>query len=222
MEKEAIERRQSQWGSLKEGTGKRPQDGFRTKEKRHMTNQSSTDTNPSHVESTAQSGGLAKWINADDVILIALLALSAIGIAVTNIWPIQSFWFWAVMVPIFGASSIYMGWSKARQRGEGVTRILRIQLLHWIGLLATVLLIYFLFTNTSRIDSNQLALTTLIALALTTFLAGVHFDWRFMVIGIVLGAAVAVVAFMEQYIWVIIIPIVVAIGVIVFRWMRRA
>jgi hypothetical protein len=43
-----------------------------------------------------------------------------------------------------------------------------------------------------------------------------------MVIGIVLGAAVAVVAFMEQYIWVIIIPIVVAIGVIVFRWMRRA
>lgn len=185
-----------------------------------MTNESSTDTKP-HVESTAQSGGLAKWISADDVILIALLALSAIGIAVTNIWPIQSFWFWAVMVPIFGASSIYMGWSKARQRGEGVTRILRIQLLHWIGLLATVLLIYFLFTNTSRIDSNQLALTTLIALALTTFLAGVHFDWRFMVIGIVLGAAVAVVAFMEQYIWVIIIPIVVAIGVIVFRWMRR-
>lgn len=186
-----------------------------------MTNESSTDTKPT-VGNTAQSGGLAKRINADDLIFIILLALSAIGTGVTNVWPVKSFWYWAVMVLIFGASSIYIGWSKARKRGEGVTRIIRIQLLHWIGLLATVILVYYLFTNTNRIDSNQLALITLIALALTTYLAGVHFDWRFMVIGIILGAVVAFVGFMEQYIWIVIIPIVIAMGIIIFRWLRKS
>jgi DNA segregation ATPase FtsK/SpoIIIE-like protein len=148
------------------------------------------------------------------------MALSAIGIGVTNFKPAGSFWYWASMAPVFAAVSIYMGWSKARRRGEGMSRIIRVQVLHWIGLLAALVLIYFLFKRTGRIDYNQLALISLLALALTTFLAGVHFDWRFMVVGIVLGACVAGAAFVEQVVWMIVIPIVVAIVLIVFWWKR--
>lgn len=185
-----------------------------------MTNGSSSDVR-SDIEGSAQNRGLAKRIRADEAILLTLIALSAIGIGITNFSPADSFWFWAAMVPIFGATSIYVGWSKARRRGEGVARIIRVQLLHWAGLLAAVILVYFLFRTTGRIDNNQLALTTLLALSLTTFLAGVHFDWRFMVVGIILGAAVAGAAFLEQFIWVIIIPIVAAVGLIVFWWQRK-
>lgn len=101
-----------------------------------------------------------------------------------------------------------------------MSRIIRVQLLHWIGLLAAVALIYFLFKRTGRIDYNQLALISLLALSLTTFLAGVHFDWRFMVVGLVLGACVAGAAFVEQFMWMIVIPIVVALVLIVFWWKR--
>jgi len=182
-----------------------------------------TNPGPSDIdtESSARGSALAKRIHIDEALFLSLIALSTIGIGVTNFWPVESFWFWAAMVPVFGFTSIYLGWSKARQRGEGVARIIRIQALHWLGLLAALFLIYYLLDPTGRIDYNQLAFITLLALALTTFLAGVHFDWRFMVVGIILGLAVAGAAFLEQFIWVIIIPIVAAIGLVVFWWQRK-
>jgi hypothetical protein len=183
-----------------------------------MTNPTPSDINPG---SSDQSNALAKRIRVDEALFLTLIALSTIGIGITNSWPVESFWFWAAMVPVFGLTSIYLGWSKARQRGEGVARIIRIQVLHWVGLLAALFLIYYLLDPTGRIDYNQLAFITLLALALTTFLAGVHFDWRFMVVGIILGLAVAGAAFLEQFIWVIIIPIVAAIGLVVFWWQRK-
>ena len=171
---------------------------------------------------SAPSGdsNIAKKIHTDEAILITLMALSAVGIGVTNFKPVESFWYWAAMVPVFGAVSIYIGWSKARQRGEGISRIIWVQLLHWAGLLAAVALIYFLFRRTGRIDYNQLALMSLLALALATFLAGVHFDWRFMIVGIVLGACVAGAAFVEQVIWMLVIPVVAALVLVYFWWKR--
>jgi len=183
-----------------------------------MTNTTPSDTQPENI---AGRSVLAKRIRIDEALFLTLIALSTIGIGITNFWPVESFWFWAAMVPVFGLTSIFIGWSKARRRGAGVARIIRLQVLHWLGLLAGLFLIYYLLNPTGRIDYNQLALITLLALSLTTFLAGVHFDWRFMVVGIVLGASVAGAAFMEQFIWVIIIPIIAAIGLIVFWWQRK-
>ncbi|HVY54550.1 MAG TPA: hypothetical protein VHC46_02240 [Thermodesulfobacteriota bacterium] len=163
---------------------------------------------------------IAKKIHTEEAILITLMALSAVGIGATNFKPAESFWYWVSMAPVFGAVSIYIGWSKARRRGEGVSRILWVQLLHWVGLLAAIALIYFLFRRTGRIDYNQLALMSLLVLSLTTFLAGVHFDWRFMVVGIVLGLCVAGAAFVEQVLWMVAIPVVAALVLIVFWWKR--
>ncbi len=162
----------------------------------------------------------AKKMHTEEAILITLMALSAVGIGVTNFKPVESFWYWAAMAPVFGAVSIYMGWSKARQRGEGMSRIIWVQILHWAGLLAAVALIYLLFEPAGRINNNQLGFICLLALALTTFLAGVHFDWRFMIVGIVLGACVAGAAFVEQVMWMVVIPIAAALVLIVFWWKR--
>ena len=164
---------------------------------------------------------LAKAVGTDEAILITLIALSAIGIGVTNFAPLKSFWYWASMAPVFGLVSLYIGWSKARRRGEGVSRIIRVQILHWAGLFAAIALIYLLYEPAGRINNNQLGILCLLALALATFLAGVHLDWRFMLVGIVLGACVAGAAFVEQFIWMIIIPIAVAIFLIVFWWRRK-
>ncbi|MCL4246021.1 MAG: hypothetical protein KJ002_12975, partial [Candidatus Dadabacteria bacterium] len=81
---------------------------------------------------------LAKAIGTDEAILITLIALSAIGIGVTNFEPVKSFWYWASMAPVFGLVSLYTGWSKARRRGEGVSRIIRVQILHWAALFAAI------------------------------------------------------------------------------------
>lgn len=174
----------------------------------------------SGAEAPSSDKSFAKKLGIAEAILITLMALSAIGIGITNFMPVRSFWYWAAMAPLFGVVSIYLDWSKARQRGEGFSRIIRLQLLHWLGLFATIVLIYLLFDPAGRINNNQLALISLIALALTTFLAGVHFDWRFMLVGIVLGISVAGAAVVEEFLWMIAIPIVVAIALIIFWWKR--
>jgi len=176
----------------------------------------------STTDSITSKPSIAKSVRQEESILITLIVLSTVGIAITNFSPFKSFYFWVAMVPVFGLTSLYIGWSKARKRGEGISRIIWVQVLHWIGLLAAIGLIYLLYSTTGRIDNNQLALLTLLSLALATFLAGVHFEWRFMVVGVILGAAVAGAALIEQVIWMIIIPIAAMLVLAIFWWKRKA
>ncbi|MEX1000453.1 MAG: hypothetical protein WD000_10935 [Thermodesulfobacteriota bacterium] len=175
----------------------------------------------SATENIPKKPSMAKSVRQGEAILITLIVLATVGIAITNFRPFESFYFWVAMVPVFGLSSLYIGWTKARNRGEGISRIIWVQLLHWIGLLAAIGLIYLMYSTTGRIDNNQLALLTLLSLALATFLAGVHFEWRFMVVGVILGAAVAGAALIEQVIWMIIIPIAAIIVLAIFWWKRK-
>lgn len=162
---------------------------------------------------------LAKRLQANEIILIALIALSAIGIGVTDFSPKYGFWYWMAMVPVFGGLSLYTGWSRARRQGIGVATVIRTQLLHWIGLLIAIGLVFFLLRS-GRINNIDAALVALLMFAFATFLAGVHFDWRYMVVGIILGAAVVGAALVQKFIWMIIIPIVAAIILAIIWWRR--
>lgn len=169
-----------------------------------------------------QKPSVAKSVKQEEAILITLIVLATVGIAITNFRPFESFYFWIAMVPVFGLTSIYIGWTKARNRGEGISRIIWVQLLHWIGLLASIGLVYLLYAKTGSVDNNQLALLTLTCLALATFLAGVHFEWRFMVVGVILGAAVAGTAIIEHVIWMVVIPLAAIIILAIFWWKRQS
>lgn len=175
----------------------------------------------SSQESTAKKPSMAKSVRQEEAILITLIVLATVGIAITNFRPFESFYFWVAMVPVFGLTSLYIGWTKARKRGEGISRIIWVQLLHWVGLLAAIGLVYLMYSTTGSIDNNQLALLTLTCLALATFLAGVHFEWRFMVVGVILGAAVAGAAVIEHIIWLAVIPIAAIIVLAIFWWKRK-
>lgn len=183
---------------------------------------SSEPTVHSSQESIPKKSSIAKSVRQEEAILITLIVLATVGIAITNFRPFESFYFWVAMVPVFGLTSLYIGWTKARKRGEGISRIIWVQLLHWIGLLAAIGLVYLMYSTTGSIDNNQLAFLTLTCLALATFLAGVHFEWRFMVVGVILGAAVAGAAVIEHVIWMVIIPIVAIIILAIFWWKRQS
>lgn len=162
---------------------------------------------------------LAKRLQANEFILIALIALSAIGIGVTDFSPKYGFWYWAAMVPIFGGFSLYTGWSRATSQGISVSTVIRTQLLHWIGLLIAIILVFFLLRS-GRINNIDAGLVALLMLAFATFLAGVHFDWRYMVVGIILGLAVVGAALVQEFIWMIMIPIVAAVILVIIWWWR--
>jgi hypothetical protein len=60
----------------------------------------------------------------------------------------------------------------------------------------------------------------LLALALTTVLAGVHFDWRLLVLGGLLAAIAVCTAFVEEFFWMLMLPTLL-VGIGLFYWQRH-
>lgn len=158
----------------------------------------------------------------EELILIVLVVLSMAGIAVANLSQTYGLWYWLAMVPIFAGASMAAGWTGTRDdgltTGSRLGRVWR-QLLHWASLGLLVLLIHWIDVA-GRISSKDAGLIALLAFALTTFLAGIHFDWRLMVLGAVLSVAATAAVVVEEFLWAIVVPAAVA-GMLVLVWRRR-
>lgn len=153
-----------------------------------------------------------------EIVLLALVVLSAIGVAISEISPPRAFRYWLVMVPIFGGVSLFSSWSSARASGMTAGGVLGRQLLHWAALAVAVCLV-FLLQKTGHLGEADAGSVTLLSIALATFLAGVHFDWRYCVVGGLLAAAVAAIAVLAGFLWLI---GVVAVGFAVWLGVRAA
>jgi hypothetical protein len=150
-----------------------------------------------------------------ELILIGLTILAIIGIAITDYDRYYGLRYWLIMVPIFAGASIYTGWSRARAEGENPAAILRIQAFHWLASALAVCLVYLL-QSTGRMNKEAAGLVTLLTVALGTFLAGVHFSWRFCILGGILFLTVVAAAFLETFFWVFLIPALIAGAAMVF------
>jgi hypothetical protein len=155
----------------------------------------------------------------EEIAFAALLVLALGGMAVADFSARSGLTYWLVVIPLFGAVSLYTGWRRARAGGKNVGEVLLPQILHWGALILAVYLIYLL-GRTGRLSREDAGLVALLALSLTTLLAGIHFDWRLAVLGILLAVGTASAALVEEFFWILLIPAVVA-GVIVVVWQRR-
>jgi hypothetical protein len=159
-------------------------------------------------------------LDVEEIMVVALLALSIVGIGITDFARGFGLRYWLGMVPIFGGASIYAGWKRTRSRGGAAAAHVLRQVLHWAALALAMFLVY-LFARTGHIQSADAGLVALLALALTTFLAGVHFDWRLAVLGTLLGAAAGCAALLERFFWLLLLPALAA-GAVALLWRRRA
>jgi hypothetical protein len=159
----------------------------------------------STVKPPKERAGLASLLKREfklgDLVFLILVLLSLAGVAVTNYAPERSWLYWAIMVPLFAVISIVSSWSDLRGDPRGWMVVLRLQLLHWAALFLAVYLIYLLY-RAGRLDDADTAMTILITLSLSTVLAGVHFDWHFGLVGLLLGLAVLLDTWLEEYLWI--------------------
>lgn len=171
---------------------------------------SETNPNAAIEDVKAKKSFLHRLLGIYEIVLFVLIVLSIIGIAITDFSPTVSHRYWLAMVPIFAGACLILEWSRARNKGLKWLTILRTQLLHWIGLLIAVRLVYLLL-GTGRLDNENTGLIILLLLALTTFLAGIHLGWRLCVLGIFLACALVAAAYLEEYIWMLFIVATVII-----------
>lgn len=177
-------------------------------------------SSPTPSAAPQESAILTRRIHQGEALVVILVLLAGGGIGVTTFSPQRGFHYWLAMVPLFGGVAAYLAYERARARGESPAGPLRAQLFHWIGLLGAFQLV-FLMKNAGQLEYDALGLVALTVLALTTFLAGVHTDWRLCLVGVLLGAVAAAGAYVQQFAWAVGIPALLLLGVLGFVWIRR-
>jgi hypothetical protein len=164
----------------------------------------------SNVEPTPQGpakrglieGWIARWV---DFIkgppgimagLMALLALVGTGITLADASWAQTYWL--TLVPIYGALCVFAAWHSTGRLTGSVLR----QILHWLSVAAAIALDFTLLRRGEQAAAGA-GLSSLLILALGCLLAGIHLEWLFALVGLLLLAIFAVVSTAQQYVTVV-------------------
>jgi hypothetical protein len=159
--------------------------------------------------------------HAGEATIVALVLLAAVGVGVTNFSPQYGFHYWMAMAPIFAVVNLATSWSRARAAGQNAGNILLAQGLHWVGAVLAIYMIFLLF-RMNWLSDQESGVLALLVLALAAFLSGVHTDWHFCVVGLVLGAIVAAAVLVEEFMWMLVLPLgVAALAAAVWWWTAR-
>ena len=142
---------------------------------------------------------------ANLVTFLFLIVLAVIGVGITDYSPADAHRYWLFMVFVCAAVAIMGALVKSRGQGskQQVSRF-AVQILHWSACFAAVLVTYALIHN-GRLNNADAGLVMLLLLSLTVFLDGAHVGRHFYLLGTLLGLMTLVMAYVEEFIWIILI-----------------
>lgn len=186
--------------------------------KRNNMTAKDTDNLP---QETGIRNTLKRYSGPDGAIMILLVLLAILGIGITDYSPLSSHWYWLAMVVATGIACIVMEWTRAQEKGLSVKTIIKKEVLIWISVLVAVKLVYFLF-NAGRLDSENTGLVILLILALATFLAGLRLGWRLCILGALLGGALILATYVEEFIWIVLMVLLVAAAAVYFMARKKS
>jgi hypothetical protein len=151
-----------------------------------------------------------------------MVLLAMLGVALTSSASSAAETYWISLVPVYGI--ICIGIAFVRFRYEANTRrpaVIR-QVLHWLGI-GLALGLDFYVRKSGVETATAAGMNALLLLALGCFLAGIHLEWLFAVVGVVLGLALVLVSKSDQYLWLIfVIGGVAAAAMLFLAWRLNA
>jgi len=156
------------------------------------------------------------WKIAAAVALVMVaLALLGVGLATTN--PLWARNYWVSLVPVYGLLCAFTAWRRGEQ---GRQQLVLRQVLHWVGIAGAVALDFYV-RGTGAETQAASGLDALLLLALGCFLAGVHLDWSFVGVGLLLTLTLFVVAKANRYLWLLFLAGVLVLAALAgVRWLR--
>ncbi len=164
----------------------------------------------------------ASWTSKIESVLLrrllivgVLSVLIMIGLFLTNVNHLQARFYWSAMFPIFGIVSVWHQLNGPRRHERPLWKLILRQTLHWLGPIVAVRIIFLQLTR-GQMSADAVALVTLVILAVTCFMAGVHIDRSFYWVSAVLALAAVFGTEVEAYFWMIVLIAIVAVAVTVF------
>lgn len=150
---------------------------------------------------------------------LIMIFLAFTGMIFTDVKTGGAWLYWRWMAPVYALLSLSLSLHLRRFNFRPVVLTIWHEVLHWVGLLLAVYLVSLL-VDIGFISRFQAGLQVMIMLALATFLAGVYIESTFIVVGCVLGFLVLGVAFVNQYLYGIMLPLI-AVAIILIFWVAR-
>ena len=146
------------------------------------------------------------------VLLALLLGLCGFGLATTPFWSQHSLSYWLWTVPAFGLLSLLLCSLYERQRLTLLRwKVVQHQVLLWIGTTAAIYLL-FRFIDKGILKPEAAGPTATIIIALSIYMAGITFDWRLIVIALLLCVMAVGAIFLERVL-VLVLGILLTLGV---------
>jgi hypothetical protein len=155
---------------------------------------------------------LIKEFKTEEIIFFMIILLSVIGVGITDYAPTESWAYWMFMVTALAASAVVIEKTLLHRKDVSFTSLWVTQLLHWGATLIAIML-SFAFVKSGRMTYEGSGLVVLLILSISTFLDGFHVGWRFYLAGIFLAITAVLAAFVEEYMWILLL---IAIASIVF------
>lgn len=156
------------------------------------------------------------------LIVGALGVLVMVGLFLSNYSSNRARDYWIAMFPLFGLTCLGHELAAGRAHVVALWRILLRQALHWLGPILAVKIL-FLQHARGQMSMDAVALAIIVVLAVTCFLAGVHFDYSFYWVSGLLAIAAMIGTEVETYLWflAVIVLVVIALAALSAILMRQ-
>src|SRR5262249_6503985 len=156
------------------------------------------------------------------LIVGVLVLLVMVGLFLSNLPVNKALGYGELMFPVFGVACVWHELAGGAAYVKPLWRILVRQTFHWLFPIVAVR-VMFLQHARGEMSADSVALVVLVLLAVTCFLAGVHFDHTFVWVSLVLVAAAIVGTEVETYLWLIAVlgAVALALAVISSVLLRR-
>ena len=131
-----------------------------------------------------------------------------VSFGMLDFWTTGAMWMFALVAPLLGIVSWLIGWSQARRAGEVDRRVGLTQAMHW-GTIFLAMVVLCALAAGRRISGEAIGQVATMIVGIVYFLAGVHFDRRWMISGLLLLVGSAAITWVPQYAWT-------SLGLVVF------
>ena len=132
---------------------------------------------------------LRRLFSLRDIGFYLMIALAWIGAIYATFSVENSRWYWQWMIPTFGLICIMTQWNNVEPTLKARLIMAGRQILHWGAVLLMVQLVFMASGSDQYLDAlddRQASFILIFSMTLSTFLAGIYFDWRLCVVAVFL------------------------------------
>jgi len=154
------------------------------------------------------------------ITVIVMLALGFVGVILTDISHDGAWQYWRYLSIVYALISLALSFHLKRKGWRNTVLTLWHEIGHWAGLIGAIFICSY-FVSAGLVGRFEASLVMLLLLALATYLAGVYIEPFFILLGIALGAFAAGLAFVGEYLYNLLLPILIIVTLLLILFFHH-